>query len=333
MNEPLLSIVVIGRNEGPRLARCLNSITEARGVSGQQQIIYVDSASTDESPKIARDFGAEVIVLNAGCSSAASGRNAGWRRARAPFVLFLDGDTVLQPDFPRLALDAISQDKRTAAVWGHRREIHPEQSLYNRVLDLDWIYAPGETEYCGGDVLMRRCALEQVDGYDSTLIAGEEPELCRRLRHCGYRILHIDSPMTGHDLNITRFSQYWRRALRAGHAYAEISARFRGSSDPMWRQESKSNFIRGGFWATSLLGCVALLGVSPVPLLLWLTLLLALSFRSGWRARWKAPKQPALLLLFGIHSQLQQIPILLGQLQFDRNQKAGRRGELIEYKQ
>ena len=104
---------------------------------------------------------------------------------------------------------------------GIGERFHPEHSLYNRVLDLDWIYAPGDTDYCGGDVLMRRCALEQVDGFDPTLIAGEEPELCRRLRHCGYRILHIDSPMTGHDLNITRFSQYWRRALRAGHAYAK----------------------------------------------------------------------------------------------------------------
>jgi hypothetical protein len=139
--------------------------------------------------------------------------------------------------------------------------------------------------------------------------------------------------MTGHDLNITRFSQYWRRAIRAGHAYAEISARFRATSDPMWLQDSKSNIIRGGFWATSLLGCVALLGFSPVPLLLWLALLMAMSFRSGRRAHWKAPGHPALLLLYGIHSQLQQIPILLGQLQFDRNRRKGRRGELIEYKQ
>ena len=114
---------------------------------------------------------------------------------------------MLHEDFPRLALAALAHDSTVAAVWGHRRELHPEDSLYNRVLDLDWMYAPGDTDYCGGDVLMRRCALEQVDGFDPTLIAGEEPELCYRLRHCGYRIRHIDSPMTGHDLNITRFRQ------------------------------------------------------------------------------------------------------------------------------
>jgi glycosyltransferase involved in cell wall biosynthesis len=333
MNDPVLSIVVIGRNEGQRLARCIESVTALRGVSGQKQIIYVDSASTDDSPAIARALGAEVIVLGAENSTAARGRNAGWRRARAPFVLFLDGDTVLHEDFPRLALAALAHDSTVVAVWGHRRELHPESSLYNRVLDLDWIYAPGDTDYCGGDVLMRRCVLEQVDGFDPTLIAGEEPELCRRLRHCGYRIRHIDSPMTRHDLNITRFRQYWRRALRAGHAYAEISNRFRETSDPMWLRENRGHLIRGGFWIASLTGCVAFLGLTPIPLMLCSVLLLALSCRSGWKARWKAPRQPILLVLFGLHSQLQQIPIFVGQLQFAWNRKTGRDRTLIEYKE
>jgi cellulose synthase/poly-beta-1,6-N-acetylglucosamine synthase-like glycosyltransferase len=332
MNGPVLSIVVIGRNEGARLARCLESITSARGISGEIQIIYVDSASTDESPVIARAFDAEVIVLGAENSTAARGRNAGWRSARAPFVLFLDGDTVLHEDFPRLALNALADDGAVAAAWGHRRELHPDHSLYDRVLDLDWIYEPGESEFCGGDVMMRRRALEQVDGFDPTLIAGEEPELCRRLRDCGYRILHIDSPMTGHDLNIRRFGQYWRRALRAGHAYAEVSTRFRSSSDPMWLRESKRNYLSGGFWITSLLGCVATLGLSVVPAILWIALLTALSLRSGWKARWKAPRQPILMLLYGLHSQVQQIPILIGQLQFALNRRSGRRVRLIEYK-
>lgn len=332
MNDPVLSIVVIGRNEGHRLARCLESVAAMRGVSGQQTI-YVDSASTDESPAIAQAFDTEVIVLRAEHSTAARGRNAGWRSARAPFILFLDGDTVLHEDFPRRALDALAHDSTVAAVWGHRREIYPAHSIYNRVLDLDWIYPPGESAFCGGDVVIRRSVLEQIDGFDSALIAGEEPELCRRIRHVGHRILHIDCPMTGHDLNITHFRQYWRRALRTGHAYAEISTRFRASSDPMWLRESKGNLIRGSFWVGSLVGSVASLGFSPIPLMLWIGVLVGLSGRSGWKARWKAPNQPYLLLMYGMHSQLQQIPMLIGQLQFAWNRKAGRRRRLIEYKE
>ena len=179
---PALSVVIIGRNEGERLVGCLESVRRIRGVEGNVEVIYVDSASTDNSPQIARSFGAQVVILQDGKRTAARGRNAGWSKALAPHVLFLDGDTILNADFPSAALASLVSDQSIAAVWGHRRELYPERSLYNRVADLDWIYAAGITDYCGGDVLMRRSVLAEVDGYDSDLIAGEEPELCRRLR-------------------------------------------------------------------------------------------------------------------------------------------------------
>src|SRR5580658_4341392 len=195
---PKLSIVVIGRNEGARLTKCLDSIRQVQTVL-VKEIIYVDSASTDGSPEIASQYGAVVIVVRPERLTAAIGRNAGWRRAESDLVLFLDGDTVLHRDFPRAACDALSRDRSVAAVWGHRREIYPEASIFNRVLDLDWVYRPGFTEFCGGDVLMRRAALLEVGGFDEGLIAGEEPELCRRMRARGSKILHIDHRMTGHD--------------------------------------------------------------------------------------------------------------------------------------
>jgi len=333
MNDLLLSIVVIGRNEGARLAHCLESVARMRGIEGTKEIIYVDSASTDGSPQEASALGAEVIVLDNENLSAARARNAGWNVARAPYILFLDGDTILNSDFPRTALSALMLDDRIAAVWGHRREIHPEDSIYNRMMDLDWIYPPGETEYCGGDVMMRRRALEKVEGYDSTLIAGEEPELCRRLRAQGYCILHIDVPMTRHDLNIVRIRQYWERAMRAGYAYADVSDRFRTSTDPMWVRESYSNLLRGGFLLASLAASVASLRFSRAPFVGWLVLFAVLSARSAWRARWKAREKPVLLLCYGLHSQLQQIPILFGQLRYYLDRKSSRRSRLIEYKE
>jgi cellulose synthase/poly-beta-1,6-N-acetylglucosamine synthase-like glycosyltransferase len=252
--------------------------------------------------------------------------------------LFLDGDTVLDPNFVRRALEAIGAEQEPgngaiAAVWGHRREIHGERSVYNRVLDLDWVYAPGFVEYCGGDVLMRRAALELVEGYDAALIAGEEPELCRRLRSRGYRILHIDAPMTGHDLAMHRFSQYWRRALRAGHAYAEVSSRFRDTPDPFWGPQRRQNLVRGGFWLASLSVAVACSVVlrTPAPVAAWLVLLLALAARTAWLARWKS-RSPGTLFLYGLHSHLQQVPILLGQLRYARDVRRGARRTLIEYK-
>lgn len=334
MSAPLVSVVVIGRNEGERLTRCLHSVRAMSDPGGPVELIYVDSSSTDDSVARARALGAEVLVVRPERPSAATGRNAGWRHAHAPFVLFLDGDTILDRAFVGHALFTMEQEPDAAIVWGHRREIAREASLYNAVLDLDWIYPPGASEFCGGDALVRRSVLEEVGGYDDTLIAGEEPEMCARMRARGHVILHVDLPMTGHDLAMTRFAQYWRRAFRAGHAYAEVSDRFRGTENELWLDDARRNKSRALMLMTlPVLGAVLSVAFTSVwPLLAVLALLVALVLRTAWRARWKSSHVPT-LLLYGVHSHFQQIPIFFGQLGYRRDRRAGRQRRLIEYKE
>ena len=320
--EPTLSIVIIGRNEGSRLERCLASVAAMLPVEGGHETIYVDSASTDESVSIAQSFGASTIVLDADRPTAARARNAGWRAARAEWILFLDGDTTLDPHFSRLALAAATP--AVAVVWGHRREMFPNANFFHRVLDLDWVYAPGLTEFCGGDALVRREALEAVNGFDPTLIAGEEPEMCARLRELGYVIRHLDCDMTRHDLAITRWSQYWRRASRAGYAYAQMAWRTRNRGVALWSSEAKGNALR----ASAILALLASAIVAPI---IALALLTTLTLRSAYRARWKS-NDISSLLCYGLHSHLQQLPIFAGQLAFWRDLAQDRRRGLIEYK-
>jgi len=326
--SPVLSVVIIGRNEGERLERCILS---TQAIQGWQpaEILYVDSGSTDGSVDLAARLGAIGLPLSPGAFTAARARNLGWRQAAGELVLFLDGDTILNADFPLAALAELQKDSANAAAWGHRREVCPCLSVYVRVLDLDWVFAPGETPYCGGDVLMRHAALASVGGFDETLIAGEEPEMCRRMRTLGWHIQHIDHPMTLHDLAITRFSQYWRRSLRAGYAFAAVSARFRDTSDPMWSEDARRNRLRGLFWiATPLVALVASIArMSLLPLALWLLILVAVAARTATQNRWKRAPWTT-LLLYGFHSHLQQIPIFFGQLQFLFNGKKA----LMEYK-
>ena len=325
---PALSVVIIGRNEGERLERCILS---AQSIEGWQpaEILYVDSGSTDGSLDLAARLGAVVLPLPAGAFTAARARNFGWRHATGEMILFLDGDTILEADFPLAALAELEKDAANAAAWGHRREFCGCVSVYVRVLDLDWVYAPGETLFFGGDVLVRRAALESVGGFDEKLIAGEEPEMCRRMRNNSWRIQHIDAPMTLHDLAITRFSQYWRRATRAGYAFASVSARFRATSDPFWSSDARRNRIRGLFWLLSpiLALAISVWLLSPLPLALWLLLLVSVTLRSAWLSRWKSNDRKT-LILYGLHSHLQQVPIFLGQLQYLTN----RDRKLMEYK-
>jgi glycosyltransferase involved in cell wall biosynthesis len=330
--EPVVSVVVIGRNEGERLEHCLRSVQTADTAGRTVELIYVDSDSTDGSPERAQRLGARVLRVQPARPSAAIGRNAGWRAATGTHVLFLDGDTVLERDFLPAALREIETFPEIAVVWGHRREIAPSASLYNRALDLDWIYPPGDTEFCGGDALFRREVLERSGGFDDTLIAGEEPELCARLRAMGYRIRHIDVPMTGHDLAIMHWRQYWRRAERAGHAYAEVSARFADTTSPLWSRESRRNLWHGGVVVAGLTSIpLALLAGMPGLAVAGMAVAGGIVARTAWRARWKSAN-PGTLLAYALHSHLQQVPILWGQVAWRRDRQRGRVRGLIEYK-
>jgi len=329
----LISVVVIGRNEGQRLRRCLESVFTMERQGFEIEVLYADSGSTDGSVQLATELGAEAIALRPERPTAAIGRNAGWRRARGSIVLFLDGDTILHP---RFVADSLAEfaDREVAVVWGHRRELYPERSLYVRFLDLDWIYLPGPVPYCGGDALFRRAVLEETGGFNETLIAGEEPELCERIGALGYSILHVDHPMTGHDLAITCWAQYWKRATRAGHAFAEVSARSQASGGSFWVAEAKANRNRALILLGLVLaaGAAALVLASVLPVLALLLFFAALALRSAWKVRWKTNDAVA-LLLYGVNSHVQQIPIYIGQLQYRWNRRKGKRAMLFEYKQ
>jgi glycosyltransferase involved in cell wall biosynthesis len=330
--NPLVSVVVIGRNEGERLVCCLRSVLKSDLPDGTLELIYVDSSSTDNSVQKAKSLGWNVVELDVGRPTAARGRNAGWRRANGEFVLFLDGDTILAPAFIKSALAAF-EDKNVAVVWGHRRELAPGASIYNRVLDLDWVYRPGNSDFCGGDALMRRTVLELVDGFDEDLIAGEEPEMCRRIRGRGFTILHIDQPMTLHDLAITRWQQYWKRAVRAGHAYAEVADRFRQTPSPLWRDEVRRSRVR----AVGLMGLLggglltSLLTQSPWYVMCGFVIFLVLLCSTALKASWKA-RSPVTLLLYSVHAHLQHLPLMVGQFEYHLRRARNCGPELIEYK-
>jgi len=333
-----LSVVVIGRNEGARLERCLESVhAMRRGTWGVEQfdveLIYVDSGSSDGSVALAERLGAKTLALTPVRPTAALGRNAGWRAAMGEMVLFLDGDTVVDKNFAAEAMREFD-DAAVACAWGHRREMYPNDSAYNRVLDLDWMYAPGPAAFCGGDALFRRSALVEVDGFDESLIAGEEPEMCRRMIAAGHRIQHVDLAMTQHDLAMKSFGQYWKRAMRAGHAYAEVSVRFAASGDAFWSTEARRNRRQ-----VLSLGVLVMAGVAASvwmrswwPMGVVLAVLDALVLRTAWKARWKSTNAWT-LVLYGAHSHLQQVPIWVGQMRYALNNRRGRRMGIVEYKQ
>jgi GT2 family glycosyltransferase len=325
MQAPVIDAVVIGRNEGARLLACLASL------QGQvRRLIYVDSGSSDGSVSAARAVAAEVVELDmARPFTAARARNAGleavFSRADAPeFLLMLDGDCALQPGFVAAALLELAERPAAALVFGRRRERFPEASVYNRLCDWEWDVPLGEVTACGGDMLIRAEAMRAVGGYREEVIAAEDDELCQRLRDKGWSMWRIAAEMTLHDAAILRFGQWWRRAVRAGHGFAQVGALHPGHFVAARR--------RVWIWG-AVLPLLVLLGALVSP---WISLMIALlyglsfargavRFRKGGMVQRDAIGASALITL-------SKFPNLQGVLTYHWRQLRGSGARIIEYK-
>lgn len=320
----MIAAIVIGRNEGARLVQCLDSL---RGQT--DRIVYVDSGSTDGSVDMARARGVEVASLDMTKPfTAARARNAGLealRRGEIPaFVQFVDGDCEVRADWIGKAFSFLQENQKVAVACGRRRERFPEASLYNAHCDREWDTPIGEALACGGDALMRMAALDQVGGYDPRLIAGEEPEMCVRLRQKGWKIWRLDAEMTLHDAAMMRFGQFWKRSRRAGHAYAEGAFLHGAPPERHFLRETR----RAALWGLALPAVILILALFVSPWMLGLFVIYPLQIarlavRGGNSdAAW----EEAMLLTVG------KLAEGLGVLEFHLRRLSGRRAGLIEYK-
>jgi glycosyltransferase involved in cell wall biosynthesis len=335
----VIGIVAIGRNEGDRLCACLEA---ARALAPDSPLVYVDSGSTDNSVELARSLHASVVTLDLSTSfTAARSRNAGFRRLKeiAPhvrYVQFLDGDCALQPGWLATAAGYLDAHADVAVVCGRRRERFPNASVYNKLADLEWNTPIGPARSCGGDAMFRVEPFERAGGYDDDVIAGEEPELCVRLRALGMHVMRLDHEMTLHDAAMTRFGQWWKRNIRAGHAYAEGNDRHGGPPERFAEKAVRSNLVWGLLVPIAVVVATLAIGVwhpryAWVPVLLGL---MALTLLAGRVTRYRVGRGDRLgdAVLYGLFTVLGKTPQMLGQLKYRSNKHAGLRTKLIEYK-
>jgi GT2 family glycosyltransferase len=232
-------------SEGQRLLSCLATAKAQCG-----NVVYADSGSTDGSVEAAREMDLTVVVLDSDAVlTAAAGRRAGADRLLQVFpdcryVQFIDGDCILQPDWLATGCSFLDKHPRAAVVCGRRFEAFPQASFYNELIDDEWNTPIGPAAASGGDALMRVQALRAAGSFRADLLAGEEPELCSRLRTLGWEIWRIDAAMTEHDAKISNLGQWLRRAQRAGFGYAQVWAATRKSDFPLYGRQIVSTL----FW-------------------------------------------------------------------------------------
>ncbi len=324
-----VGLVIIGRNEGDRLRRCLHSVIEQTN-----NIVYVDSGSTDGSLEMAQSLGVEVVNLDLSIPfTAARARNEGFDRLlkldrQIQYVQFVDGDCEIFPQWLTTARQALETCEDLAVVCGRRRERFPQATVYNRLCDIEWDTPVGEATACGGDAMMRVSAFERVQGYNANLIAGEEPELCVRLRRQGWKIWRIDADMTLHDAAMTEFSQWWKRSLRGGHAYAEGAWMHGNSPEKHWVKESRSIWLWGFILPLIALGGVPFSKGWSLLLLLGYPLMAYKIYRYVKSRNYSYQDTAA----YTMSCLVGKFPQAQGQIQFHLNRLLKRDIRLIEYK-
>jgi GT2 family glycosyltransferase len=326
---PICGIVVIGRNEGDRLRTCLGS-TMRTGVP----VVYVDSGSVDGSVATARWLGCVVVELDPAMPfTAARARNEGFARLADEFgelryVQFIDGDCELKAGWLECGAAYLDCTPEAVAVCGRVIERHPEASIYNRLCAIEWRMPVGEIRACGGIFMIRTAAFQAVNGFRPEVVAGEEGDLCLRLRDRGGKIIHLDADMVWHDTAMMTFGSWWKRSKRSGYAFAQGFALHGKVDDQHFARDYRSVW----FWALGL--PVASLALAWPSSGLSLALMGAFPLqmaRIGLRQRrlgtlWKDA------MLHGLFTVLFKFPALLGVLEYRSRRHGLQSADPYEYK-
>ena len=325
--HPNIGVVAIGRNEGERLKRCLLSI-----LSQEVPVVYVDSGSSDGSVAFAQAHGVPVVTLDMSIPfTAARGRNEGYAEliSRFPdleFVQFLDGDCALDPEWIAAAVAALNEDAHLGVVTGWRSELYPDASVYNAICDLEWHAPANPIEACGGDMAIRCEAFEAAGWFNEQVVAAEDDEFCIRVGQKGFSLLRFPLNMTYHDADMHSFGQWWKRAIRAGHGFAQVGDLHSG----YFAAPRKRVLIFG-----AVLPIAAFIGIIVSKPLFWCVI--ALYVGSFVRTAYKQFKSHSSLtrrqsLHHSVLMVISKFPNLIGFCQYYLRKMRGDAMQIIEYK-
>ena len=172
------------------LQQLLESLAEGAAGAGISLYIHDNSPASDITDRIASMplLGAgsvfKEVAVNRSATNVGFGRgnNAAAAHGRAPFLLVINQDCVLEPGALAHVLDVASNDDAKVAAWELRQIPYEHPKAYDPVtLETPWV--------SGAASLFRRIAFESVGGFDSRIFMyGEDVDLSWRLRAAGWRL-------------------------------------------------------------------------------------------------------------------------------------------------
>lgn len=193
-----VSIVIIGRNEEQAVGQCLDAALSAAEQIGGAEVIFADSASTDDTVSVAQSYGVRVLSLKPDWKlTPSAGRFVGSHYAQGEFVLFLDADTLVYKDFLPAAIEHFENNADVGGINGYLDDLNEKGELlpdveerYDAATNVKWLRGP-----C---CFYRREALLKVGSFNPYLAVEEEAELGLRLIKNNWKLRQIPVPMACH---------------------------------------------------------------------------------------------------------------------------------------
>lgn len=216
---PDLSVVIIARNEAKNIARAIESVLEQVKCWPDTEVLLVDSASTDQTVEIAKQYPINIVSLQPSWfMSVAAARHIGMHYTHGAWVLHMDGDMQLAPNWIEQSVSYILEHPEVAAVGGYWHNIYMRDG---QIVDEEFCARDPqgrmrEVNYVGGASLYRRSAIEEVGGFFPFLKSEEDVDLCMRLRHAGYKVIRLPYLMSTHYGLMENSWKYYTRRLRLG---------------------------------------------------------------------------------------------------------------------
>jgi glycosyltransferase involved in cell wall biosynthesis len=256
----VLSVVLISKNQEWNIARLIESVLQETSRLSDCEIVLVDSASTDKTTEIAARYPISVLKLHPDQRlTAAAGRYVGFQQTTGDLVLFLDGDMELYAGWLEKALAVIQSMPEVAVVCGKVIDRPKEfqspgkETLNSGSDDIDPSGAAKsavEVLHGGGAAVYRRSVLTQVGAFNPYLYSDEEPELCLRIRHAGYRVIRLSHPIAFHYTPLAEaFNTLWdRRSRKLWLGFGQI-LRYNYGSPLFWLYLKERGWVAGPFFA------------------------------------------------------------------------------------
>ena len=196
----MISFIVPAHNEELWIGKCLGSIRTAMATLAQPyEVIVVDDASTDATPRIAEQMGARTIRVEHRKISAV--RNAGARAACGEVFFFVDADTQVNE---RAVSAALAVLRAGAAGGGCVFDFDGPTPLWGRIILFFAVLAARLIRWVGGCFLFcTREAYRATGGFSESLSAGEDIAFVQALKKIGrFVVLKPKVVSSGRKLNV-----------------------------------------------------------------------------------------------------------------------------------